>query len=67
MNTTSVPNVRNEPENVKRYSFIAHEYNEAKIDKNDVPTFIPNYIELVKAIESINQDRLKEIIKKYYK
>jgi len=61
------PNVRNDPENVKRYSFISHEYNEAKINTNDVPTFIPNYIEIVKAIESINQDVLKEIIIRYYK
>ena len=65
--TTPLPNVRNDAENIKRYSFITHEYNEIKIDKNDVPTFIPNYIEVVKAIESINQDTLKEIIKKYYK
>jgi hypothetical protein len=60
-------NVRNDPENIKRYSFIMQEYNESKIEKSDVPTFIPNYIEVVRAIESINKDIMKEIIKRHYK
>jgi len=59
--------IRNDPENIKRYSFIMHQYYEVKIDTTDVPTFIPNYIEIIKAIDSINQDALKEIIKQHYK
>ena len=57
---------KNNPEMIKRYSFIMQEYNEKKIEKTDVPTFIPNYIETIKAIESLNHDALKEIIKRYY-
>ena len=60
-------NIRNDPENIKRYSFIMQEYNESKIEKSDVPIFIPNYIEVVRAIESINKDIMKEIIKRHYK
>jgi len=59
-------NVRNDPENIKRYSYIMQQYNELKINSNDVPTFIPNYIEIIKAIDSINNDTLKDIIKQHY-
>ena len=54
------------PEMIKRYSYIIQEYNEKKIETNDIPTIIPHYIEIIKAVESLNHDTLKEIIKQYY-
>jgi hypothetical protein len=50
---------------LKKYSFITHEYRQVRIDRNEVP-IIPHYQEIIKAIDSLNHDALKEIIKRYH-
>jgi hypothetical protein len=48
---------------IKMYSSIMHEYSQQYID-HDVP-LLPIRAEIMRAIESLNHDLLKDIIKKH--